>query len=428
VVIVTPLISLLVLWKLAGQDPRALPAYLSTMSAVTSGYSEAMASPGPSGEIRLYLLTALCVLAGLVVSRHHALWHRLYAAFALCVTLLVAFKGGFVRHDGHATMAAVTILLCALIVWSTVRSPWALLGLVLATVTWWRVDQQHMHSTPASVLQTLRTTWTEPFAGSLRRWQMPNRLRDDYQAALEQVRASRPLPVLPGSVDIYSFDQTQLLASGNRWNPRPVFQSYQAYSPELSLINRAHLTSADAPDHLIFRIEPIDNRLPSTEDGPSWSVLLTRYVPHRLDATSLVLNRDADRVAGATAVGRGEGRYRLGEDIPLPAEPGRLMVELDISQTWAGRLLNLLYKPSPLFITLTLADGNQRSFRLVSGMARSGFLLSPLVETVDHFMALSESREVPDARRVTHFRVAPSTGRWQWQRTVEVQFVELSQH
>jgi hypothetical protein len=61
-------------------------------------------------------------------------------------------------------------------------------------------------------------------------------------------------------------------------------------------------------------------------------------------------------------------------------------------------------------------------------MARSGFLLSPLVETIDHFMALSESREVPDARRVTHFRVAPSTGRWQWQRTVEVQFVELSQH
>ncbi len=165
------------------------------------------------------------------------------------------------------------------------RSPLLLLGVLLAVLTWWRIDQHHMHSTPASVLQTVSTTWTEPFAASLRRWQSPQRLHDDYQATLAQVRASRPLPILPGTVDIYSFDQTQLLASGNRWHPRPVFQSYQAYSPELLQRNRDHLSGAQAPDHIFFRIEPIDNRLPSTEDGLRLALapVAVRAAPARFD-------------------------------------------------------------------------------------------------------------------------------------------------
>ncbi len=101
------------------------------------------------------------------------------------------------------------------------------------------------------------------------------------------------------------------------------------------------------------------------------------------------------------------------------------MLELDIRPTLIGRLITLLYKPSPLFLTLTLADGSRRSFRLVSGMARSGFLVSPLVENVDDFMALSVTSPVPDVRRVTHVSLAPSSRRWQWQRHYEVRFVAL---
>ena len=69
---------------------------------------------------------------------------------------------------------------------------------------------------------------------------------------------------------------------GNQWSPRPVLQSYSAYTKELSLQNAAHLLGERAPRNVLFNVQPIDNRLPSLEDGSSWPVLLANYLPSRI--------------------------------------------------------------------------------------------------------------------------------------------------
>ncbi len=87
----------------------------------------------------------------------------------------------------------------------------------------------------------------------------------------------RLLPPVEGSVDIYPFELSALFAHGFLWAPRPVFQSYPAYNAELDAFICGILEGPNAPQHVFFRVQPIDGRLPALEDAGSWPVLLSRY-------------------------------------------------------------------------------------------------------------------------------------------------------
>src|SRR5262249_62137681 len=69
------------------------------------------------------------------------------------------------------------------------------------------------------------------------------------------------------------------------------------------------------------------------------------------------------------------------EEVAVPGD-GPVWASLRIDQTLLGRLQALLYRLPPITVELTLADGEHPLFRLVPAIARSGFLLSPLI--VDH--------------------------------------------
>src|SRR5260364_219639 len=72
----------------------------------------------------------------------------------------------------------------------------------------------------------------------------------------------------------YLFVQSVLLlTAGNLWSPRPVIQSHGAYTPKLARLNELHLLSERAPNNIVFKVEPIDGRLASLEDGLSWPIL-----------------------------------------------------------------------------------------------------------------------------------------------------------
>jgi hypothetical protein len=425
IVLLSPTLTMLALWLMAGQSLFTIPDYFKGIASVTAGYSEAMSSPGPKGEWRAYLLAAACLLVSVALGQWKGWGYRLYALMTLSATLFVAFKGGFVRHDGHATIAGVTLLLVALFIVVGMRARGILIGLLLSVNAWYQIDQNYMHNTTHSVMQTIINSWTTPYQEARRRMERPELLVQTYDRTLEKIRLTSGLPILSGKVDIYSFNQTQLLASGNLWHPRPAFQSYAAYSPDLLFRNRAHLEADHAPDHIFFRIEPIDDRFPSSEDGPSWPLLLTRYVPQRIDATTLLLSLDRNKPSAPVLLPVSTGTHRLGEVVSLATESRKLMVQLDIRQSLRGRLVNFLYKPSPLWIKVTFEDGGQHSFRLISGMARSGFLLSPLIVNAEEFMALGLSPDAAAGRKIKNFSVAPVDGHWQWQKTFSLKVSEL---
>jgi hypothetical protein len=134
----------------------------------------------------------------------------------------------------------------------------------------------------------------------------------------------RPLPALDGSVDVYPTEQAMVLAHGLQYRPRPVFQSYMAYTPALEAANAAALRGPAAPDWVLFHLRPIDGRLPALDDAASWPELLARYRWAGVAGDMAVLQRRADprpwHVEAAVPF-----HAVAGEWIALPAPAGDLI-------------------------------------------------------------------------------------------------------
>jgi hypothetical protein len=86
------------------------------------------------------------------------------------------------------------------------------------------------------------------------------------------------------------------------------------------------------------------------------------------------------------------GTNQLGKSVELPSG-GLLYAEIDVQKTLFGELVSAFYKPPQLHITTTLKDGTSKTFRFVASMARSGFIVTPLIENAGEFGLLFGDEE-----------------------------------
>ena len=417
--------ALAVFWTVSGQPVAGLPRYLAAMVPVISGYSDAMARAGSARELACYLVAATTLLGAVLCERSVTPVLRLFLFALFFVTLLIAFKGGFVRHDGHAVAAAASLLLAALVFALVFPGRRAFACLALCTLAWIYIDTYTRSASLESTLERIAATYTRTIDGLARRITASAPLERAFGERLKQLRRESGLPRFEGTSDIYSFSQSYLIASGNTWNPRPVFQSYAAYTAALAGMNRDHLLGDKAPDHLFFKLEPIDRRLPSLEDGPSWPAILKRYRPGGLEHGYLYLHRAPGDFGGGPA-GRalpGGGAYAFGQEVGVPDGDNALVfADIALARSIPGALAGILYKPGEITISLRLAGGGQRSFRLVPPMARAGFLISPLVESTVQFARLYGGLADLSDKKVESFTLKPAGYDFQWQDTFEVSF------
>jgi hypothetical protein len=426
--LVSPAVSAVLFWTTAGQTPMELPRYFTSMVAVIAGYSEAMAISGRTWEIWLYVASSGLILLAIALAGRVPRGAKAFVGCLYAAVLFVAFKAGFVRHDGHAIIAGATVLAGAVVL-PFVAGRLALPALVCATVTWASIAGNYGMRLIAGVLPDPRSGWSLAWRGLRTRIADRSWPRRGYDAAMERIRQEAALPVLEGATDIYSYDQADLISSGNAWSPRPTFQSYSAYSPALVEANRRHLIEPAAPANVIFRVQPIDGRLPALEDGVSWPALLGLYRPNRFQNQAVFLRR-LERAAGAIdPKPMATAGCDLGEKVAVPrSEAGALLfARVDVRPSLWGRMAELLLKPAELQMTIELETGEVRQYRLVAGMARSTFLLSPLIDGTQAFLGLYGGDAYLRGKHVTSFSIAPRTpgGLSSWLQRYSVTFSSL---
>jgi hypothetical protein len=214
-------------------------------------------------------------------------------------------------------------------------------------------------------------------------------LNVEFNRSLLTIKRKVHIPDLRGSVDIYPTDQSAVLVTNNKWNPRPVFQSYSAYTPALAGLNEAHLRGDAAPDNILFSIDPIDGRLPSLEDGMSWPALFDNYALTGIDNGIVYLRRNPRFVRTSSKFTMiDEGVRNTGETVAIPGSSVPIFAEIDLSPTVAGKFWGTIFKYPELKIIVTLENGASKEYRVVAEMMRSGFFLSPLVESTEDFKTL----------------------------------------
>ena len=200
------------------------------------------------------------------------------------------------------------------------------------------------------VVETEPQIWAlHPWTYSLRPW------HDRFDDARREINASSQLDFdLQGTVDVYSFEQSALLSRGYDWDPRPVFQSYSAYTPELIRNNEQHLRGSGAPDHIVFQLETIDDRLPALDDGLSWPAMLDNYRVAEVSGDWVHLARNPGPL-------RAESRFtllgttsaQLGQEVAVPPGTGPVFAQIELAPSFYGRLVDTAYKLPILELTLT---------------------------------------------------------------------------
>ena len=360
-----------------------------------------------------FLLVAamVCALGGYASWRRHRLFGA-FALAGLGCLLFTAFKHANVRHDFHEAAAALDLLLVSLaalaVAWPIVRAPGWLRQTPPGGSAGVRPSSGAARSnqpcapgssetplvadvaapgdarTPAQsrwvalrtacvFLPTLAVFWfaaatfsryfeqglpvalLETFSGRnllapVKPLRDPGFLRAGYEAYHAELRNSTPLPPIQGSVDTYPGSAGALLAWGFDYRPRPVMQSLVAYTPELAEVNAAFLRSARAPANILFQLAPIDDHLPSLEDGRSWPELLTRYDVAEVEWSFLRLKR-----AAAPRPWRleplADQPIGFGDVVPIPAATnGPIWATIEIDKTLAGWIVSVLYKPPSLWL------------------------------------------------------------------------------
>lgn len=426
--VLIPVLSMMVFWGASGQSIVDLYGYFVNMVPIASGYTEAMAIPGNGYEILLYMGAALLNVSAMFVNaeKRSLSIAGLFLPGIFSLFLFLSFKAGFVRHDAHAVAAAVAILLAGLSLIALYRGKFTVVALIFSLVTAGVVFNRHVGLNLTTVSNLFNVTLGSAAVGIERRVMDEDWPKADFLKHIEYYKNATGLPVLKGRSDIYSFNQTSLIASGNIWSPRPVFQSYSAYTSDLAEKNSQYLLGKNAPDNIFFRVEPIDGRLPSLDDGASWPALLGKYHPVANLAEYLQLEKNSVNLHAVDTVHGETTFHQLGETVELPKSDRILVAKFDIKPTILGRMANIVFKPAELRIAVELNSGEMRTYRVVSGMLKSGVVISPLVENTFDFGLLYGDADFLLSKKVKSIKVYQSRDSdLSWQSEYSLRFEEL---
>ena len=412
-------------YLIAGQHLGNLATFLRGSLELISGYSGAMSAVGNRLELAAFVPVSAAALGTIVWCERASFRQRerrldgLLLLAALGFYSFVAFKSGFVRHDLHSVNAwqALAILLAgyAAVRWhapGSSRVRWFLgaFSFAACTVSVFAAEQGVQASSvaryasrvlvrqPALALRDVAAAAINPVA-----WNdaaLERRLR-----GLAAIRAATPLPAVDGSVDVIPNIQSAVLAHGLTYHPRPVFQDYAAYTPWLTDLNRAHYRSPEAAQYVFFSPSTMDNRYPLMDEATTANELLTLYDPLAIEHDLLVLKR-RDKPLQARLTNATESTAMFGQWVSMESVTAPMMLSVTLSPNVLGHLAAFLFRPPILHLTVRLANGNEQEYRLVEGIARSGFLLSPLIETPLEFAATAtDTWAVVEGLRVVAFRI-----------------------
>lgn len=392
-------LGVLLAWLACGQHLANLGAFYATSWQVASGYAAAMqadpARPIADGVAAGATLFGLACIARFAWRARRDL-PRVAVYLTFAATLGLAYKAGITRAaDGGHLM-----LIWSIAAWCT----------PLVAGMWYRDfglhARRHAVATflfTALALSLIRLSGIYPaftrhelygghasFANAAQQFALlahPDRAYRDRVRQWQADRAALSLPLIShtvgnDTVDLLTNDQGALLANGLHYRPRPVFQSYSAYSGKLARMNGIFFRSPGAPQWVILNWQTIDAGFPTADDPLALLRVLQDYRP-LLTEGDYLLFRHEPRSFAMPVDGRAarELPVRFGNATNLPIQsPDAWFARLDVSLTPYGKLKSLLLREPKLKIEVGLKDGTSKTYTLTRAIARSGFMLSPALD------------------------------------------------
>ena len=411
--LISTLASFAILGMLLLRSGEVIIMYLYGCIQIADGYIDAMAVNGNYSQLLLPALAwflYLTLLSYNIVKKKRSDLIFLILGFGL---LFTSFKRGFVRHDPIHTHSFYSMWMLVSVLYYlkfSDKTRFARYGVLLLTlvlcgqyinlsaVTKW-------HYKGVDVLGSHRYGRIPAFSkGYYAGIHLPDKLKNlrlsynllrgiGVEEQKQKVKKdigryynlkTETIEMLTGhTVDVFPWDIAITELYDFKWHPRPVFQSYSAYTAYLDSLNAKHFSSDTAPEYLLYASKSIDGRYSFFDEPETFRTLLYRYQPCGQDKGFIVL-RKKDNPAVVKEEYIDKAVVGFGQIIALPkVNDGLLFARIHIEYNFAGRLLKFLFKPPQVYFGFFRNTQKIGIYRFIFGNAQNGVFLSQHIDGFD---------------------------------------------
>lgn len=403
-----------------------LYSYVVSSLDIINYYNDSMIIPAP---LNVLFLTGMILLLNFVVfmvDLRNILKDKtnFFIAAYVAIGLYVIFKAGFVRADGHVLIFLfynifLFSLLAIFINSHSFRKLFIYVlvfsGLVsLISVKLTLPDKCFMD---LMVNKISSVPYSDLFLDTSGKY-------FEYRSKLGKSQAEIPVEPLKklkqGTVDIIPWDISYIYFNDLNYNPRPVIQSYGAYSEYLDRLNAEKYSSGTAPDYVLYTIGSIDYRHPFWDESQTKMAMLTNYevvdnflIPAASNSAfgqrDFIMLGKRTPALQMTETGSQSFLYKIGDTLRIPASDKLLYLYADFQYTLWGKIRRFLYQPNRLAVETFYEDNLHDDYYIaILPLIKGGVLANKRVITNDEAKLFFETHGEDNAN-VQGIRFTPKS-------------------
>jgi hypothetical protein len=193
-------------------------------------------------------------------------------------------------------------------------------------------------------------------------------------------------------VDIFPWDSEYIIENKLNYKPRPIFQSFSAYTPFLQKANYDFYVK-NAPEYLIYHYEAIDDRHPFNEETPvnffianNYTVADTFTSNHRW---RIVLQKKP--LSGALNIREiKKAEQNITDDI---AVSGSDFIKIDIEYNLLGKLIAFFHKPPRVHIEYIINNDSAIIYKTSKELLQCGIMTAREINDTHDFVKYMQMRD-----------------------------------
>jgi hypothetical protein len=433
----TSYISFLVfLWIVSGQDLTNLPTWFTNNMQFTQGYTYGQAIDGS----KILLFEGIIGIAFIIILSAYSFIKKIkdLSVFILLniVLLFITFKHGYVRQDGHVLLFffyyGLFFLLSHIIYKDesnktkhrnklTIKA--TLLGLsILFSITIVTFSPSVITSATSQAPFMYESVLPLMFDKSYQ-----DRMIEDgktfsknhYKLDNETINyiGNKTLDILPWDIGlpwVYDFN----------WSPRPMWWSFQVFSPQIDKLNAHHfLDEKEVPQTVLYAYKSTDYRYPLFDEPLTFQALLQNYEYVHTSGEFMLLAHNSKPHTWKVEQDLGIVKGELGKPIKIPKYvSGYEFADIDLKFSSLGKLMNTVYKPSLASIMFKFSDNTySQEFRFIPGASVDGVFVSQYVGNVHDLQSIFLGKITPDIDEIIISADEPT----HYENTIQVKFVGI---
>ena len=255
--------------------------YIYSSFHLIDGYNDSMLIPKSINStsvifaLVIFEVFIICVLKKFKFYIHNL--PELICIVCCSLYMFLLFKNGFVRADEHVyeffKLSVVAFILMYYISGITTKKLWLYASILVLHISILLVFIEHQFGREYMRHKTIEFTGAYYLKEVFTDTSPKNLVWKPYIYNITEFKSS----IGQATVDIIPWDVSEINKANLNYNPRPIVQSYSAYTKYLDSVNSAKYLSATAPDYVIYSHMSIDQRYANWDESILRRTLLTNY-------------------------------------------------------------------------------------------------------------------------------------------------------